>query len=153
MEWCDPYADEYGDESRLGLFLGTGLLFLILIIIITGIIFRYQYYSSASYYTHEDTRTVTGGTPPLVDYENEQENSLNPGNYYYATINGTHTKIVSTIDEKNFDPDRNFYPDLSVNLNPLCNVNLNQGSRSPSHNIPSPNVNSKTFHNEHLNLR
>lgn len=72
----------------------------------------------------------TGLTPPPVDddFEGSQQ--------YYATINGTHTKIIATIDEKNFDPDANFYPDLgtNLNLNPLYRagpaISPTVGSRS-----------------------
>jgi hypothetical protein len=72
------------------------------------------------------------------------------GHYHYATINGTHTKIIATIDEKNFDPDANFYPDLgsNLNLNPL----YRQGqAQHQSHRAVSPaSFQSKS---EHSSLR
>lgn len=55
LEWCDP-GDEYGDESKLGLFIGCGLLFLILGVVAGGLILRHQFCHSAHYYTHEETR-------------------------------------------------------------------------------------------------
>jgi len=96
LEWCDPYGDDYGNESSFGLFVVLGLLFLLLIVILVGLFLRYQFWYGADYYTHEEMRA---STPPLVQD-------------YYATINGTHTKVISTIDEKNFNQDLNFYPDL-----------------------------------------
>lgn len=156
LEWCDPYGGEYGDESRLGLFLGIGLLFFILIIVTAGLILRYQFWHSAHYYTHEETRVCkvpfrvnamfqanenekslqmdTGLTPPPQEDDFMMEGSQQ----YYATINGTHTKIISTIDEKSFNPDANFYPDLTTNLN------LNPLYRPPS--AVSPSIGSKSEH-------
>lgn len=73
------------------------------------------------------------------DFEGSQQ--------YYATINGTHTKIIATIDEKNFDPDSNFYPDYipGTNINPLYN-------RERGGNI-SPNVASRSEQQHSFNNR
>lgn len=120
LEWCDP-NDEDGSRFRLDLILIFIILFLILLLIILGLWLKYRYWDSADYYTHEESRKETGSTPP--EYYDPSVDpimaGMPPDSHFYATINGTHTKMISTIDEKTFDPDANFYPDLaSVTLRP-----------------------------------
>ena len=118
LEWCDPYADD-GFRIRLDYILIFIILLLIILLIFLGIWLKYRYWDSADYYTHEESRKETGSTPPeYYDPSVDPIMAGMPDAHFYATINGTHTKMISTIDEKTFDSDANFYPDLSVTLRP-----------------------------------
>lgn len=118
LEWCDPYAED-GFRIRFDLVLIFIILLLIILLICLGLWLKFRYWDSADYYTHEESRKETGSTPPEY-YDPTVDPILAgmPDSHFYATINGTHTKMISTIDEKTFDPDSNFYPDMSVTLRP-----------------------------------
>ncbi|CAL8118306.1 unnamed protein product [Orchesella dallaii] len=148
LEWCDPYADD-GSRFRLDLILIFIILLLIILLICLGLWLKYRFWDSADYYTHEESRKETGSTPPeYYDPSVDPVVAGMPDSHFYATINGTHTKMISTIDEKTFDPDTNFYPDLSVTLRPPSPYATGASSRPNAPVSPSISKNPQ-FMTEH----
>lgn len=126
MEWCthgaQPTISILSDDPRLGLFIGCGLIILVLIAAAVGIIARSRWHA-AHYYTHESERPENPvhqqSVPPPGEIEgNNGNNGEGFDNLYYNNGNYKNNKwnrMIATIDEINAYVDTP-YPELENSL-------------------------------------
>jgi len=105
LEWCknaEP-ASILAADPRFGLFLGCGVILLLLIVAAVSIVLHSRWHA-AHYYTHEEDRPELGTPPAPPDYDHL---AVNEGfdNLYFNETNGNKTKMIATIEEMTaYDP-------------------------------------------------
>ena len=125
LEWCTNGAQPISilsDDPRLGLFIGTGLILIILVLAALGIIIKKRWHA-AHYYTHEAERPEipTPPVPPSGMMGEIEANGNNGGfdNLYYNNgnykSNNKWNKMIATIDEIHSYVDTP-YPELENSL-------------------------------------
>ncbi len=127
LEWCknaEP-ASILAADPRFGLFLGCGIILLLLIIAAVSIVLHSRWHA-AHYYTHEEDRPEIGTPPIPPDYDHLAPNE-GFDNLYFNETNGNKTKMIATIEEiTSYDPQQTQHQHL-----PQVHHYANSGSHYP----------------------
>jgi len=103
LDWCSTAesASILAVDAKFGLFIGCGVILLILVVASVAIVLHARWHA-AHYYTHEDDRPEIG-TPPLPpDYHNfRSEDGYD--NLYYEK-NGNKPSMIATIEDMPYEP-------------------------------------------------